>query len=222
MIPISRLVAVSLSPASSVLSRTLARTGSVLRFDTARLTTDRPRARFSCMTESFTSGSLHVAWADRRRGSAGSCGRRSGSAEASGRPGDRAWSVVVGIFSLSSHPVITVVMVWNGGPPRSAPHGSDVDDRRRPVDGTERRSVAARRTDGGRPGGRPTRRPEMAPDRPRRAHGDPAERAADVHRRPWFSTDSARLSTRGRSSGRCRRTLRRPRPRRSPGAGQSA
>src|SRR3954462_5752210 len=59
--PISRFVAVSLRPASSVLSRTFARTGSVLRLETARLTTDRPGARFSCMTESFTSGSLHVA-----------------------------------------------------------------------------------------------------------------------------------------------------------------
>ena len=58
--PISRLVAVSLSPASSVLSRTLASTGSVLRLETARLTTDRPRARFSCMTESLTSGSLQL------------------------------------------------------------------------------------------------------------------------------------------------------------------
>src|SRR6266511_5564453 len=53
--PISRLVAVNLSPASSVRRRTLARTGSVLRVETARLATDRPRARFSCMTESFTS-----------------------------------------------------------------------------------------------------------------------------------------------------------------------
>jgi DNA polymerase-3 subunit beta len=31
---------------------------NVLRLETARLTIDRPRARFSCMTESFTSGSL--------------------------------------------------------------------------------------------------------------------------------------------------------------------
>src|SRR4051812_31404694 len=54
--PISRLVAVSLRPASSVFRRTLARTGSVERVETARLTTDRPRARFSCMTESFTWG----------------------------------------------------------------------------------------------------------------------------------------------------------------------
>src|SRR3954469_16366193 len=54
--PISRFVAVSFRPASSVLRRTLARTGSVEGVETARLTTDRPRARFSCMTESFTSG----------------------------------------------------------------------------------------------------------------------------------------------------------------------
>src|SRR5882762_8890571 len=57
--PISRLVAVSFRPASSVLSRTLASTGRVDLVDTARLTTDRPRARFSCMTDSFTSASLH-------------------------------------------------------------------------------------------------------------------------------------------------------------------
>src|SRR4051812_29059223 len=58
--PISRFVAVSLSPASSVRSRTLASTGSVLRLETALETTDRPRARFSCITESFTSGCLQV------------------------------------------------------------------------------------------------------------------------------------------------------------------
>src|SRR5439155_17350506 len=56
--PISRFVVVSRRPPSSVLSRTLARTGRVLRLETARLTTARPRARFSCMTESFTSGPL--------------------------------------------------------------------------------------------------------------------------------------------------------------------
>src|SRR6187455_3203534 len=99
--PISRLVAVSFRPASSVLSRTLARTGSVLRLDTARLTTDRPRARFSCMTESFTSGSLHLddRWFD-----------ATGDRELGGRRSLGTW--VVGIFSLSSHPVITVVRVW--------------------------------------------------------------------------------------------------------------
>src|SRR5262245_37721493 len=58
--PISRFVAVSLRPASSVLSRTLARTGRVVRLEAARPPTDRPRARFSCMTESLTSGSLHL------------------------------------------------------------------------------------------------------------------------------------------------------------------
>ena len=54
VMPISRLVAVSLRPASSVLRRTLLSTGSVLREETARETTDSPRARFSCITESFT------------------------------------------------------------------------------------------------------------------------------------------------------------------------
>ncbi len=56
VMPISRLVAVSFRPASSVRSSTLASTGRELRPLTARLTTDRPRARFSCITESFTSG----------------------------------------------------------------------------------------------------------------------------------------------------------------------
>src|SRR5262245_38960416 len=66
--PISRFVAVSLRPASSVLRRTLARTGRVLRLETARLTTDRPRARFSCMTDSLTwahSNSMGIAWIPR-------------------------------------------------------------------------------------------------------------------------------------------------------------
>src|SRR5690242_9662448 len=64
--PISRFVAVSLRPASSVRSRTLASTGRVLRLETALETTERPRARFSCMTESFTSGCLQVGRAVRR------------------------------------------------------------------------------------------------------------------------------------------------------------
>src|SRR5690242_1030406 len=55
--PISRFVAVSLSPASSVFRSTFVRTGRE-RFETARLTTERPRARFSCMTDSFTLDSL--------------------------------------------------------------------------------------------------------------------------------------------------------------------
>jgi len=58
VMPISRFVAVSLRPASSVRRRTFASTGSVLRLETALETTERPRARFSCMTESFTSGCL--------------------------------------------------------------------------------------------------------------------------------------------------------------------
>jgi hypothetical protein len=53
LIPISRLVAVSLSPAFSVLRSTFARTGRVARLLTARLTVARPRARFSCITEMF-------------------------------------------------------------------------------------------------------------------------------------------------------------------------
>ena len=38
----------------------MASTGSVLRLETARETTERPRARFSCITESFTSGCPQV------------------------------------------------------------------------------------------------------------------------------------------------------------------
>ena len=53
LIPISRLVAVSLRPELSVFSSTLARTGSVARLLTARLTVWSPRARFSCITETF-------------------------------------------------------------------------------------------------------------------------------------------------------------------------
>jgi hypothetical protein len=53
VMPISRFVAVSFSPPSSVRSRTLARTGRVARLATARLTIPSPRARFSCMTEMF-------------------------------------------------------------------------------------------------------------------------------------------------------------------------
>src|SRR3972149_6459653 len=52
--PISSLGAVSWSPPSSVRTRTLPRTGSVISALTARLTVWRPRARFSWMTESFT------------------------------------------------------------------------------------------------------------------------------------------------------------------------
>jgi hypothetical protein len=43
----------------------------VLRLDTARLTIDNPRARFSCITESFTWASLHI---EPGRGRRGSCG----------------------------------------------------------------------------------------------------------------------------------------------------
>ena len=58
VMPISRFVAVRRSPPSWVRMRTLDRTGSVARLLTARLTTDRPLARFSCIKDSFTSGAL--------------------------------------------------------------------------------------------------------------------------------------------------------------------
>src|SRR5688500_9439169 len=59
LIPISRLVAVSLSPELSVFSSTLASTGSVARLLTARLTVWSPRARFSCMTDTFIATSRY-------------------------------------------------------------------------------------------------------------------------------------------------------------------
>src|SRR4029078_6849237 len=101
--PISRLVAVSLSPASSVLSRTLARTGRVLRLETARLTTDRPRARVSCMDESLTSGSLQLAM-DQDPGWSEVTGRSVRARGAGGHPTQRRG--VGGIFSLSSYSLI--------------------------------------------------------------------------------------------------------------------
>ena len=60
--PISRLVAVRRRPPSWVLRSTLDRTGNVARLLTARLTRDRPRARFSCIKDSFTSGVLPAEW----------------------------------------------------------------------------------------------------------------------------------------------------------------
>src|SRR5690242_6789378 len=81
MSPISRLVVVRRRPPSSVLSRTLARTGSVLRLETARLTTARPRARFSCMTESFTSGPLQGRGGSRRFVREGCAAQGPGSRE---------------------------------------------------------------------------------------------------------------------------------------------
>src|SRR5882672_3673578 len=114
--PISRFVAVSFSPASSVLSRTLVRTGNE-RFETARLTTDRPRARFSCMTDSFTLGSLRgLCWV-----------------------GSIAIHDALGyslIFPLSSHSVITIIMVliaWTAPRGRAAGGGGPL-----PVDGGSR------------------------------------------------------------------------------------
>src|SRR5262245_18232816 len=107
--PISRFVAVSFRPASSVLRRTFVRTGSE-RLETARLTTDRPRARFSCMTDSFNVGLTP----------------RSGAGALSWAGSSRAgpW-ISVRIFPLSSHLVITVIMVWTAltavlGPVRPA------------------------------------------------------------------------------------------------------
>jgi hypothetical protein len=116
------------------LRSTFVSTGSE-RFETARLTTDRPRARFSCMTESFTSGFTPNDGRRRQRlrGRA-PCGSRS---------------IVVGIFSLSSHSVIIVIMVWT--PWTGARHRA-YDPGGRAVwvggcRGPERRCV------GGRPGG---------------------------------------------------------------------
>jgi hypothetical protein len=69
-----------------VRSSTLDSTGKVLRLLTARLTMPSPRARFSCITESFTSLELPL-------------------------PADRPdyWYLF-----LSSHSVV-IIMVWNRG-----------------------------------------------------------------------------------------------------------
>ena len=84
---------------------------STAPLDTARLTTDRPRARFSCMTDSFTSASLHFrrirhprlsSHCPRSEVQGGPRRQRSGGLAASS----------VRIFSLSSHSVITIIMVW--------------------------------------------------------------------------------------------------------------
>ena len=85
----------------------------MLRLDTARLTTDRPRARFSCMTESFTLG-FTPRCVDGRAAVCGRVGLVGRWTQRWVLP-DRPWIVpcwVVGIFPLSSHPVITVVRVW--------------------------------------------------------------------------------------------------------------
>ena len=195
MIPISRLVAVSLSPASSVLSRTLARTGRVLRLETARLTTDRPRARFSCMTESFTSGSLHTR---RRVGPRVAAGRPAvGSPRAGPAVRDRAWSgrgYLPSIFSSRHHRSNGVDSVdgharrrrtSGGGRPSADPVDGSGRDRGRPADGpwTSRRAAPAgprgsRLGSSTRPAADPGRRsPRMS------THGS------------GFSTDFALLST---------------------------
>ncbi len=162
----------SLSPASSVLRRTLARTGRVLLVETARLTTDRPRARFSCMTESFTVFSVSRAGrADRRRG-----GRRA----------------VCGIVLLSIYPSSSSSCCGAGGRCRSVPCGRSVDSRSGDVDEASR--------DGGLPSrlsvdSRADARRRPAPD------GTPNTRSevGDVHNGVRFSTESSGLSTRGGS-----------------------
>ena len=106
--PISRFVAVSLRPASSVRRRTFASTGRVLRLETARDTTDRPRARFSCMTESFTCGVSRGL--PERMGVDRSVVRDPGDPTRTRSAGrlSTGWSG----WSLSSHSVITVILPW--------------------------------------------------------------------------------------------------------------
>src|SRR3990170_3250542 len=84
-------------PAASVRSRTLARTGSVLRELTARLTTWRPRARFSCITDSFTVDGLP----------------RAGARLAPSCP--RVGPAVSLCSLLSSHSIIIIITVWTPG-----------------------------------------------------------------------------------------------------------
>ena len=120
----------SLSPASSVRMSTLPRTGSVLRDDTARLTTDRPRARFSCITETFTSGSLQG-----QDGSPGAHPGRSTRHRLGAWPGAPAprvvWWVTHRYLRTSSSPSCG----GRRGRRRVAAHGPVVDRRGPVVDG---------------------------------------------------------------------------------------
>src|SRR6476469_839665 len=125
--PISRLVAVSFRPPSSVFRRTFVRTGRE-RFETARLTTDRPRARFSCMTDSFTSGSLQeVTGQGRLPVEIGTARGRSGG-----------WWVSSLYLLIPSSP-----SSWcgRGGRRLVGVRRRDVDEAARPVDGAPRSVV---------------------------------------------------------------------------------
>ena len=137
---------------------------------------------------------------------------------------------VVGIFSLSSHSVITVIMVWTPWTARARPCGRRRWTSQLPRWTARRATVPAWWTDGGR------RRPRRAVpgtaglDRPRR--GPPAVDAGErptVHTGVPLSTDSGRLSTRrrGRTGSRTRRVAARGspgvrRPTRPARRGQSA
>ncbi len=119
-------------PPSSVLSRTLASTGSVLLLETARLTTPRPRARFSCITESFTSG--------HSKGGSGS-GKRQMRIQVSGCvaqgsrvPRSRVSSMCVS-SSIYEGPSPSSSWCGPGGRARSGPFVRGVDRRAGPVDG---------------------------------------------------------------------------------------
>src|SRR6187200_1098112 len=190
--PISRLVAVSFSPASSVLSSTFARTGRVLRLLTARLTTDSPRARFSCMTDSFT-------WATPTQATGPSA-----------LPATLPWRFlqpVPGGRSLVGAYLLSFFL-----PRHHRHHGvGRVDSERapcrsgqlmnRPNPWTEAVGSGMER---GMPGGQSSNRHPSPPrDRVSVHRGEPLrppESAGYVHRRAWFSTDSRWLST-GRGPG---------------------
>ena len=123
-------------PPSSVLRRTLASTGRVLLLETARLTTPRPRARFSCMTESFTS--VHSMGGAVREDST-----RGLAAQGSRLP-QAASSVCVSSLILLDL-VITIIMLWKRVDHRARPRsGGPVHDGRRAVDAARRPGAADR------------------------------------------------------------------------------
>ena len=169
----------------------MASTGRVLRLETARETTERPRARFSCMTESFTSGCLQQL----RGGRAAACRRRPGVPAIGrlARGGIRGWNDRP-IFSFRHHRHLAV----------------DTVDRARSFvrDGGVGRAGHALWTDGGEPGDGPgmrawtdatgsavaERRPHDAPET---AHAD----RATGPQSPPGAGPSLRASRRGSSTG---------------------
>ena len=167
----------SFRPPSSVLSRTFVRTGSE-RFETARLTTDRPRARFSCMTESFTSGLTPSDGAG-----LGRVGPDRG--RATGRAVVRGY--LLSIFSSPSSP-----SSWcgrRGRPRRGVRPPARWTIAGPTVDGAAASRWSARWTDGGRVRPAAARRPGTTPESStRRGRSSRGHRAGTVHNGTVLST----------------------------------